>query len=280
MAAALLPPTLRRSLQAGGRWVADAGRTVFETFTGLIYPPACVVCGEAVAPRAHLCAGCADAAPRLEAPVCAVCSWPFPARVFGGTFPASLPALSLAMTCANCRDRAFAFGCAVSTRRHDGSVRDLIVRFKYRGEQHLRRALADWLAEAFLDPRIAHPRADARVPVPLHPRRRRERGYNQAEECCRLLGRRAGLPVWPVLRRAHYTGSQTLLSRADRARNLSGAFALADGWNARRHRGQIEGADLLVVDDVFTSGATVDACARVLLAAGAASVRVLTIARR
>ncbi|MBE7211817.1 MAG: ComF family protein [Gluconacetobacter diazotrophicus] len=246
----------------------------------MIYPPACVVCGGAVAPSAHLCAGCADAAPRLEAPVCAVCSWPFPVKVFGGAFPASLPALSLAMTCANCRDRAFAFGCAVSARRHDGPVRDLIVRFKYRGEQHLRRPLADWLAEALLDPRIANVPADALVPVPLHPRRRRERGYNQAEECCRLLGRRTGLPVWPILRRARYTGTQTLLSREERAKNLSGAFALAGGWPARWRRRQVEGADLLVVDDVFTSGATVDACARVLLAAGAASVRVLTVARR
>ena len=80
------------------------------------------------------------------------------------------------MTCGNCRDRAFAFGCAVRTRRHDGPVRELIVRFKYRGERHLRRALAGWLAEALLDPRIANTPADALVPVPLHPRRRRERG--------------------------------------------------------------------------------------------------------
>ena len=156
----------------------------------------------------------------------------------------------------------------------------LIVRFKYRGEHHLRRALVGWLAEALLDPRIARRPADALVPVPLHPRRRRERGYNQAETCCRLLGRQVGLPVWPVLCRARYTGTQTLLSREERAKNLSGAFALAGGWMARRRKREIWGADLLLVDDVFTSGATVDACARVLLGAGAASVRVLTIARR
>ena len=159
-------------------------------------------------------------------------------------------------------------------------MRDLIVRFKYRGERHLRRALADWLAEALLDPRLARLPADALVPVPLHPRRRRERGYNQAEECCRLLGRRAGLAVWPVLRRARYTGPPTLLNREERSKNLSGAFVLAGGWTVRRWRQRIDGADLLLVDDVFTSGATVDACARALLAAGAASVRVLTVARR
>ena len=258
--------------------MANAGKAVFETFTELLYPSLCEVCGTVVKPDAPLCAGCADDAPRLESPFCAVCSWPFPVTANNGASLAALSSLSLAMTCGNCRDRAFAFGCAVSTRRHDGPVRDLIVRFKYRGERHLRRALADWLAEALLDPRIANIPADALVPVPLHPRRRRERGYNQAEECCRLLARRTGMPVWPVLRRARYTGTQTLLSREERAKNLSGAFALAGGWATRRR--QVEGADLLVVDDVFTSGATVDACARVLLAAGAASVRVLTIARR
>ena len=256
------------------------GKSVFETFTGLLYPPVCVVCGNVVPPDAALCADCMEAAPRLEAPFCAVCSRPFPVAVNGGASVAGLSSLGAAMTCGNCRDRAFAFDCAVSTRRHDGPVRALVVRFKYRGEQHLRRALTGWLAESLLDPRIASRPADALVPVPLHPRRRRERGYNQTEECCRVLSRRTGLPVWPVLSRARYTGTQTLLSREERAKNLSGAFTLAGGWLARRRTRRIEGADLLLVDDVFTSGATVDACARVLLAAGAASVRVLTIARR
>ncbi len=260
--------------------MSATGKAIFETFTSLLYPPSCLICGIAVKPDDPLCADCAEAAPRLEAPFCPVCSWPYPSPVNSGASLAALSSLSLAMTCGNCRDRAFAFDCAVSTRRHDGPVRELIVRFKYQSERHLRRALAGWLAEALLDPRIADRPADALVPVPLHPRRRRERGYNQAEECCRLLGRRAGLPVWPVLHRARYTGTQTLLSREERAKNLSGAFALAGGWTTRRWRRQMEGADLLLVDDVFTSGATVDACARVLLAGGAASVRVLTVARR
>ena len=253
--------------------------TAAETLLGLLYPPACAVCQAPVTPDAAFCADCAEAAPRLSVPSCAVCSRPFPVAV-NADAPASLAALSLHMTCANCRDRAFAFDCAVSARRHDGSVRDLIVRFKYRGEQHLRRALAEWLSEALADPRLARRPADALVPVPLHPRRRRERGYNQAEECCRALARRAKIPVWPVLRRARETGTQTLLSREERIRNLSGAFVLAGGWGARHWRNRLAGADLLVVDDVFTSGATVDSCARVLLAAGAASVRVLTVARR
>ena len=259
--------TLKHRTAAAARTLAD-----------LLYPPACAVCAVSVGPDAGLlCVDCADAAPRLEPPFCAVCSWPFPVPAGGA---AALSTLAMRSACANCRDREFAFDCAVSARRHDGPVRDLIVRFKYRGEQHLRRTLAGWLAEALADPRLARRPADALVPVPLHPRRQRERGYNQAEECACALGRRAGLPVWPVLRRARYTGTQTLLSRDERARNLSGAFALAGGWTARRWRRRLDGADLLLVDDVFTSGATVDACARVLLAGGAASVRVLTVARR
>ena len=254
------------------------GAATLGTLADLLYPPACAVCAADVEPDAGLCVACRAAAPRRKPPFCAVCSWPFPVAAGGA---AALSTLGLHGACANCRDREFAFDCAASARRHDGPVRDLIVRFKYRGEQHLRRTLSGWLAETLAtDPRLTRRPVDALVPVPLHPRRQRERGYNQAEECCRALGRRVGLPVWPVLRRARYTGTQTLLNRDERARNLSGAFVLAGGWTARRWVRRLDNVDVLLVDAVFTSGATVDACARVLLAGGAASVRVLTVARR
>jgi ComF family protein len=111
------------------------------------------------------------------------------------------------------------------------------------------------------------------VPVPLHPRRRRERGFNQAELLALALARGTGLEVSPgLLVRRRDTSSQAGLSAASRRRNVTGAFAA-------RHRPRLVGRTLVLVDDVITTGATAAACARVLKQAGAAEVRLVTVAR-
>ena len=239
-------------------------RPWLDAAAGLLYPPACAVCHAPLSAGEYLCAPCGDEAKRIEAPFCRVCSMPFAGEMPDGGF-----------TCSNCLERRFAFECAVSARRHVGVVRDLVQRFKYRGEHYLRRPLGHWLAEAWdTDARLqSGPPIRALVPVPLHPRRRRERGFNQAETLCLRLGRHARLPVWNALRRVRFTEPQAQLARDERLENLRGAFA------ATRRR-PVSGAHLLLVDDVFTTGSTVDECARVLRRAGAASVRVLTVARR
>jgi competence protein ComFC len=236
-------------------------RSSLEVFAGLLYPPTCVHCDAPLASGEYLCADCSDLAERVAAPFCATCSEPFSGEIDG------------AFSCPNCRLRHFAFECAVSAYRGRGLVRDLILRFKYRQEYYLRRLLGTWLAAALDDERIRHRPADAIVPVPLHPRRQRERGFNQAAALGLCLSRESGLPVWPALRRVRFTETQTHLSRAQRLRNLRGAFAAVPRWS-------VAGAHLLLIDDVFTTGATVDECARVLRQAGAASVRVVTVARR
>ena len=240
-------------------------RPWFDAAVGLLYPPACVACETAVSGGEFLCAACGEEARRIEAPFCRVCSMPFAGEMPEGGF-----------TCSNCLDRRFAFECAVSGWRHTGVVRDVVSRFKYQRQHYLRRPLGRWLAETWeTDARLREgPPVGALVPVPLHARRRRERGFNQAEVLCRSLGRHAGLPVWDTLRRVRFTETQTHLARNERLENLRGAFAMA------RRRRPVSGAHLLLVDDVFTTGATVDECARVLRRAGAASVRVLTVARR
>ena len=151
-------------------------------------------------------------------------------------------------------------------------VRELIHRFKYQGHFYLRHQLAAWMAEGLADARLRHPPAEALVPVPLHAARQREREFNQAEVLAREVSARAGLPVENLLRRTRYTSTQTQLDRDERMENLRGAFCL-------RQHAEVSGRHLLLIDDVFTTGSTVEECARVLLESGAASVRVLTVAR-
>jgi len=113
---------------------------------------------------------------------------------------------------------------------------------------------------------------DGFVPVPLHPARLRERDFNQAAVLSELIARRAGKPVLHAIRRLRYTTTQTRLERHQRMENLRNAFCV-------RHTALVQSRHLILVDDVFTTGSTVDECARVLRAAGAASVRVVTVAR-
>ena len=167
-------------------------------------------------------------------------------------------------TCANCDRRQFHFESAVSCYSSRGLVRELIHRFKYRGEEHLRHVLAGWLSECLSDPRIADVSYDYLVPVPLHPVRKRERGFNQALVLARLLVPATGSRLVQCLRRDRYTSTQTILDREDRIRNL---------------RGPLAGSRVLLVDDVLTTGSTVDECARTLKSAGVASIRVITVAR-
>ena len=143
---------------------------------------------------------------------------------------------------------------------------------KYRS----RRRAADRISEAMLDDlRVRGVLAGAAVlvPVPLHPRRRRARGFNQSELLARELGRRAGIAVAAAaLVRRQDTPPQTGLSAAARRANVRGAFAV-------RHRSQVSGRAVVLVDDVLTTGATAAACAQALRAAGAREVRLLTAAR-
>lgn len=176
-------------------------------------------------------------------------------------------------SCPDCEDHPPAFDCVATRYQANGLVRDLIHRFKYSGEFHLRQILAIWLEEALSDPRISREPFDAFVPVPLHTTRIRERGYDQIAALVELMAKRSHRPVWTCLRRSRYTESQTRFSRKERLQNLRNAFEL-------RKSSSVLGKRLLLVDDVLTTGSTLDECARILKARGAESVRGITVARR
>lgn len=153
----------------------------------------------------------------------------------------------------------------------DGGWRQIVHLFKYDRRSTLARPLAD-LMRTCGENLLAD--ADCVVPVPLHAMRRRSRGFNQATE----LAARLGPPVVGALRRTRATPPQMALPAVDRAANVRGAFAPARRLG-RRRRATVAGARVVLVDDVATTGATLEACARVLRQLGANDVRTLTLAR-
>jgi len=240
--------------------IARALRTAGEAALSLLYPPHCANCGADTDGGMHLCAACAGQAKKIVAPFCQRCSEPFDGAIDGE------------FTCANCAGRTLHFECAVSRYLSRGVVREFVHRFKYDRHFYLRHPLTDWLAETLDDGRIRAQAIDALVPVPLHSARFREREFNQADVLAELLAKRTGTPLLHALKRIRYTTTQTRLDRQERMENLRNAFRV-------RHTPAVQNRHLVLVDDVFTTGSTVDECARVLHAAGAASVRVVTVAR-
>lgn len=257
-------PSLLRELWSEARGAA----------AGLVFAEACALChaaGERPAVPA-LCGPCTESLPRLREPRCAVCGeW------FVGKIPGPF-------RCTNCGDRTFAFEFATAPFQARGGMRDLIHRFKYERQlwlgESLGRLLASAVDGAFADPRLA---GDdwLLVPVPLHPRRLREREFNQALELATVAARLTDRPMADVLRRTRYTTGQASLTRYDRLANLRGAFRLSRGWPwSDRGRRAVAGRSVLLIDDVFTTGATTHECARVLgKEGGAVRVAALTLAR-
>jgi ComF family protein len=226
----------------------------------LLFPPRCASCGARGAP---LCAACVATIRAPEWDECARCYRPLPRRA--GAEPAGLCAICQADTSAHLS------GLRVAAR-YEGVVRQAIRQLKYHQQRRLAEPLGDLLADvcATLAPQI-----DLIVPVPLHPSRQRQRGYNQAELLARQCAARLGLPVRPnVLHRIRATPPQVGLGAAARVANVAGAFAASAAAPAA-----LAGRRLLLVDDVCTSGATLTSAADALLAAGAVSVWGLAVAR-
>jgi ComF family protein len=197
----------------------------------------------------------------LEAPVCDGCGLPFEYDQGKGA------------RCAGCQGRPFAFERARAACIYDETSKDLILRFKHGDRTEYAALFSLWVGRAAAD-LIAE--ADAVAPVPLHPLRLLKRRYNQAAEIARPIARRARVEyLADALVRTRRTDSQgAAKSGAGRRRNVAGAFAVPEG-----RAKQVKGRRVLLIDDVFTTGATVNACARALLKAGARAVDVAVVAR-
>ncbi len=244
---------------AGAALRAATARLLLDPVLAVVFPSRCPGCDRLLDHplSGPLCDACTRALPRHQLPPCA-CGLPLPASLGG--------------RCGRCRRGLTPYAAGASFGPFEGGLRTLVHELKYRGRRRVAARLAELLVD---DPSVCGlltPGA-VLVPVPLHPQRRRERGFNQSELLALELGRRTGIAVAPTaLVRRKDTPPQTGLSAAARRRNVAGAFAV-------RRRAAVAGRAVVLVDDVFTTGATATACARALSGAGAAAVRVLTVAR-
>ena len=181
--------------------------------------------------------------------------------------------------CPNCDGRRWHLSVIVAACRYEGLVRELIQRFKYGKDQSLVRLLGNQLVKALEDPRLQGKKFDAIVPVPLHSLKEREREFNQSELLANRLGKKLGIPVRHALKRIRSTAPQAGFDRARRMENLEGAFAFASSAAKAQKGSWQQDATILLVDDVTTTGTTLDACAAILMEEGAAEVCAVTIAR-
>jgi len=229
-----------------------------DALLSVLLAPACAACDRPLdePTRGAVCPDCWAGIIPITPPVCVCCGDPLP----------SWRTLAIECgRCPRCRRRA---GPRIRTRAigtYDGTLRAIVHALKYDGRRSVARPLAALLAERGADVLAG---SAIVVPVPLHRSRQRARGFNQAFEIARHLGR----PVVHALQRTRATPSQTDLPAGERHANVRDAFALA-------RRARVRGAVIVLVDDVSTTGATLDACARVLYQAGASDVRALTAAR-
>lgn len=225
-----------------------------------VLPPRCLKCGTLVDALGSLCPACWPQLRFLAPPCCACCGYPFDYDLGDGAL------------CAACVAQPPRYARARAVLAYDDGSRDLILAFKHADRTDLAPPFARWMARSGADLLAG---ADLIVPVPLHWRRLLFRRYNQAGLLARALGQAAALPVMPdLIQRRRATQKQGHLSRAARRRNVQGAFTISES-----RRPLVDGKRVLLVDDVITSGATIDGCSKVLLAAGARSVDVLALAQ-
>ncbi len=239
-------------------FIRTAGRQVLD----VALPPRCLTCDAGVGAPGHLCAECFKITEFVTDPCCLVCAAPFDHTGQGGA----------AMTCADCLADPPHWHRARAALRYNDQARRILLPFKYADRVEIAQALALHMARAGA-PLLQQ--AELLVPVPLHRRRLRSRRYNQSALLARAVGRLAGRPaVVDALCRVRATETLQGKSVPERAAIVADAFAVRPARLA-----QITGRHLLLVDDVLTTGATANACARTLLTAGAAQVDLLVAAR-
>lgn len=228
----------------------------------VIFPPQCLGCAEILHPQKGklFCPVCKEKIRFITGDICPVC---------GTIFPDS-PAKS--HLCGNCLGNKTYFSCARAVVSYETIILHAIHQFKYGNNISVGAWLASFMAD-FSFPDVDFTEYSLMIPVPLHIKRLRQRGFNQALILARAIGKKWQIPVnFSLLKRHKFTETQTGMNKTERKQNIKGAFEV-------RAKENITGKNIIIVDDVYTTGATVNECAKTLLNAGAQKVIVLTLAR-
>jgi ComF family protein len=228
----------------------------------VIFPPQCLGCSEILHPYTGqlFCPACNDQIKFISGSLCFIC---------GTTFPDS-PAQS--HLCGDCLENKTYFSQARAVFSYENFILNAIHQFKYNRNISTGEILASFMAD-FRFPDIDFADYSLIMPVPLHIKRLRERGFNQSLILARLMGKKRRIPVnFSLLKRHKFTITQAGSNRNERKQNIKGAFEVSDSKI-------IAGKNIILVDDVYTTGATVNECAKILIRAGAQKVAVLTLAR-
>ena len=238
----------------------NAFASLWEATIDILLPPRCLATGEIVDAPGMVCPAYWPKLQFIESPFCKICGIPF-------SFDIANDAM-----CAACMDLEPVFDCSRSAVVYNDASRKMILSFKYGDRLHAIHTFAPWMirvGQELID------QADFIIPVPLHHRRLRERRFNQSALLAQEIARRSvKLFIPDLLERTRHTIPQQGLNYKERGKNVHGAFGIS-----KNHLGTLKGKTVLLVDDVFTSGATLNECARAMKKAGAAAVNVLTIAR-
>lgn len=224
----------------------------------IFFPIQCVCCGELLPldERLRICSNCFKTIRKIEPPYCIVCGIPLD----GGAH------------CFDCRKTKYKFDLLRSYALYDGVIREMIHMFKYRNKEYLSKSLALFLYEAFKFYRELN-ESEIVLPVPLHWLKKYIRGYNQTELLAKEFSKLSNIPyINDVIYKSKYTKSQTKLNSELRRRNVEGTFLI-------EHKEKIYGKNVLLIDDVSTTGTTLNECAKVLKSNGAKKVFCLTLAR-
>ena len=239
--------------------------TTWNRLLALFYPEICQICRTQKATHAesYICSSCRNGKSGIhlvEPPFCECCGLPFAGDI------------TVTFECANCREQELQFRSARAAVEFTGVIKEIIHRYKYNHAAWFEPLLAELLVTAG-KPTLQQPDWDWIVPIPLHWARLRGRTFNQSERIARHLSRATGIPMHnKLLKRVYPTHTQTRLTRAERTENVKRAFAYRGGT-------RLDGARIILVDDVLTTGATASACAKLLKQNGASVVDVWTVAR-
>ena len=221
-----------------------------------VLPPVCGLCRRVVSEESSLCPTCWNKLHFIAPPFCGCCGTPLMSKAAHGSL------------CASCLTTPPLYSVARAAVDYDAPCRLLVGRFKYSDQMHLAKTFSHWLQRIGLD---AIEGADLVVPVPLYRWRLFRRKYNQAALLALEVAKQNHLPMsYTALSRIRSTSPQVGKKRAERLKNVRGAFVATP---------EVEGKTILLVDDVYTTGATLEACTQALLERGAREVRVLAIAR-